>query len=158
MPEIRVAEPPIFFPGPVLEFCTLLQFPWQTVPFSFSFLCWMLRSSHTPLIDLFANCRVFVDMSWELAKPWASPTYFHSPVLLLDIISVTSFFFFFWRYSGRGLFLDPPTMCIKSETCNVSLPQSMQHYPRTSGDTCQWLVFDMSDEIPYGFIFNLLLH
>uniref|UniRef100_K3YL59 Bifunctional dethiobiotin synthetase/7,8-diamino-pelargonic acid aminotransferase, mitochondrial n=1 Tax=Setaria italica TaxID=4555 RepID=K3YL59_SETIT len=39
-------------------------------------------------------------------------------------------------YSGRGLFLDPPTVCIKSETCNVSLPQSMQHYPRTSGDTC----------------------
>ncbi|CAL5007268.1 unnamed protein product [Urochloa decumbens] len=39
-------------------------------------------------------------------------------------------------YSGRGLFLDPPTMYTKNETCNLSLPQSMQHCPQTSGDTC----------------------
>ena len=61
----------------------------------------------------------------------------------------------FWRYSGRGLFLDPPTVYIKSEMYNLSLPQSMPHDPQTSGDTCQWLVFNMSDLIPSGFLFNL---
>ncbi|AQK40716.1 Bifunctional dethiobiotin synthetase/78-diamino-pelargonic acid aminotransferase mitochondrial [Zea mays] len=39
-------------------------------------------------------------------------------------------------YSGRGLFLDPPTVYIKSEVYNISLPQSMQHDPQTYGDTC----------------------
>ncbi|PAN34389.1 hypothetical protein PAHAL_6G089000 [Panicum hallii] len=39
-------------------------------------------------------------------------------------------------YSGRGLFLDPPTVYIKSEMYNLSLPQSMLHDPQTSGDTC----------------------
>ncbi|RLM60573.1 bifunctional dethiobiotin synthetase/7,8-diamino-pelargonic acid aminotransferase, mitochondrial [Panicum miliaceum] len=39
-------------------------------------------------------------------------------------------------YSGRGLFLDPPTVYIKSEMYNLSLPQSMLHDPQTYGDTC----------------------
>nr|CAB3482573.1 unnamed protein product [Digitaria exilis] len=39
-------------------------------------------------------------------------------------------------YSGRGLFLDPPTVYIKSATYNISLPQSMPHDPKTSGATC----------------------
>ncbi|OEL16248.1 Bifunctional dethiobiotin synthetase/7,8-diamino-pelargonic acid aminotransferase, mitochondrial [Dichanthelium oligosanthes] len=36
-------------------------------------------------------------------------------------------------YSGRGLFLDPPTVYMKSEMYNLSLPQSMPHDPHTSG-------------------------
>jgi len=39
-------------------------------------------------------------------------------------------------YSGRGLFLDPPTVYIKSEMYNLSLPLSMPHDPQTSDDTC----------------------
>ncbi|XP_062196440.1 bifunctional dethiobiotin synthetase/7,8-diamino-pelargonic acid aminotransferase, mitochondrial [Phragmites australis] len=39
-------------------------------------------------------------------------------------------------YSGRGLFLDPPTVYVKNVTCNLSLPQSMKHDQLSSGDTC----------------------
>lgn len=39
-------------------------------------------------------------------------------------------------YSGRGLFLDPPTMYIRNKTCNLSLPQSIQHDHLSPGDTC----------------------
>ncbi|KAJ1267930.1 hypothetical protein BS78_07G096500 [Paspalum vaginatum] len=39
-------------------------------------------------------------------------------------------------YSGRGLFFDPPTVYIKNEVYNISLPQSMQHDPQVSRDTC----------------------
>ncbi|XP_021304673.1 bifunctional dethiobiotin synthetase/7,8-diamino-pelargonic acid aminotransferase, mitochondrial isoform X2 [Sorghum bicolor] len=44
-------------------------------------------------------------------------------------------------YSGRGLFLDPPTVYTKSEVYNISLPQSMQHDPQTYGFSSQAEVF-----------------
>lgn len=68
---------------------------------------------------------------------YISDTRYAATVTYPSCIDISYLRVFFCRYSGRGLFLDPPTVCIKSETCNVSLPQSMQHYPRTSGDTCQ---------------------
>jgi bifunctional dethiobiotin synthetase / adenosylmethionine---8-amino-7-oxononanoate aminotransferase len=40
------------------------------------------------------------------------------------------------RYSGRGLFLDPPTVYVKNNTCNLSLPKIMKD-ELSSGDTCQ---------------------
>ncbi|KAL6659184.1 hypothetical protein ACP70R_003224 [Stipagrostis hirtigluma subsp. patula] len=39
-------------------------------------------------------------------------------------------------YSGRGLFLDPPTVYVKDEICSLSLPHSMKHDPLPPGDTC----------------------
>ncbi|KAL6842248.1 hypothetical protein ACP4OV_027896 [Aristida adscensionis] len=39
-------------------------------------------------------------------------------------------------YSGRGLFLDPPTVYVKNEICSISLPDSMEHNELTPGDTC----------------------
>jgi hypothetical protein len=54
---------------------------------------------------------------------------------------------FFYRYSGRGLFLNPPTVFIKNETCTLSLPQWMQHSHLSPGDKCQLLVFDISDYV-----------
>ncbi|TVU42146.1 hypothetical protein EJB05_08537 [Eragrostis curvula] len=38
-------------------------------------------------------------------------------------------------YSGRGLFLDPPTVYVKNDTCNLSLPKLMKHDQQSSGDT-----------------------
>ncbi|KAM0931081.1 hypothetical protein ACQ4PT_000574 [Festuca glaucescens] len=39
-------------------------------------------------------------------------------------------------YSGRGLFLTPPTVFIKNETCTLSLPQWIQHGHLSPGDKC----------------------
>ncbi|WVZ94342.1 hypothetical protein U9M48_040243 [Paspalum notatum var. saurae] len=44
-------------------------------------------------------------------------------------------------YSGRGLFLDPPTVYIKNESYNICLPQSMQHDPHDLGFSSQAEVF-----------------
>ncbi|GJN09705.1 hypothetical protein PR202_ga27735 [Eleusine coracana subsp. coracana] len=39
-------------------------------------------------------------------------------------------------YSGRGLFLDPPTVYVKNDTCNLSLPKLMNPDELSSGDSC----------------------
>ncbi|KAI4965285.1 hypothetical protein ZWY2020_054897 [Hordeum vulgare] len=39
-------------------------------------------------------------------------------------------------YSGRGLFLDPPTVFIKNGTCTLSLPQAIQNCHLSPGDKC----------------------
>lgn len=39
-------------------------------------------------------------------------------------------------YSGRGLFLDPPTVYIKNKSANLSLPPSIMHDQLSSCDTC----------------------
>ncbi|KAM3240977.1 hypothetical protein ACQJBY_054174 [Aegilops geniculata] len=39
-------------------------------------------------------------------------------------------------YSGRGLFLDPPTVFIRNGTCALSLPQSIQNCHLSPGDKC----------------------
>ncbi|VAI56517.1 unnamed protein product [Triticum turgidum subsp. durum] len=39
-------------------------------------------------------------------------------------------------YSGRGLFLDPPTVFIRNGTCALSLPESIQNCHLSPGDKC----------------------
>lgn len=126
-----------------LDFSTL-QFSIGNVPYSVTLLCWLswcLYSSSVVLcakFGLFCTCILF---------------YLDVVIISLKLRSIT--WGFFCRYSGRGLFLDPPTVYIKSGVYNISLPQSMQHDPQTYGDTCQFLVFDTSDLIPYGCLFSL---
>uniref|UniRef100_A0ACD6A3R8 Uncharacterized protein n=1 Tax=Avena sativa TaxID=4498 RepID=A0ACD6A3R8_AVESA len=47
----------------------------------------------------------------------------------------TSFLQHPW-YSGRGLFLNPPTVFIRNETCTLSLPPWIQHGHLSPGDKC----------------------
>ncbi|GJN36790.1 hypothetical protein PR202_gb25686 [Eleusine coracana subsp. coracana] len=37
---------------------------------------------------------------------------------------------------GRGLFVDPPTVYVKNDTCNLSLPKLMKHDEMSYGDSC----------------------
>lgn len=94
------------------------------------------------IATLFICLYGLVEISYLVVKAWCIFFSCTGSIIiefsLLKSIKLRSFtWVLFCRYSGRGLFLDPPTVYIKNKSANLSLPPSIMHDQLSSCDTCQ---------------------
>jgi hypothetical protein len=108
-----------------------VQFPCYTAPFFPSYYL-LLYYYSSVISDLFLNMYVFrQDMKLLFIEACLAIGF------KISKSGISHMRVFFYRYSGRGLFLDPPTVFTRNETCTLSLPPWIQHGHLSPGDKCR---------------------